>query len=875
MKKLLFIFTLIASLIGLTACGGGNNNPPDNGGNGGGDNSDTYSAIVTDGGSSYDLNEVISLIKNATGKMIQVKLTGAEKSGREILIGNTDRQATVDGLAILADLVDSSDWTATGYVIYAKDGDLAVCWDTKYAAEDALAKLAILAEENGSLNFDNGVIANETFSYIEKLEAEEALMREAELDAIEEKYDKEVRDAVEAHLAIYGEEFYIWLANLYDPGEYDENGNPLGGGFYYSNSARDNYGYLIDIESTTQALYLIKNMDMLVEYNGSYQNALPEKMQKELIAFAQSLQSPIDGYFYHPQWGTAIKTSRLSRDLGWATSLLEMLGSQPFYNAPDGTKGMYGPPPGTAMTQPLKNSGAVAVSKVVATATKWTAQLETLDAWKAYIDAFAVDINTKSYSIGNTIASQDAQILNREKEAIKAGEITDADGDGIAEDGYIMTVKNFFDKYQLENGVWIPGSIEDGTITYAATNGLMKISVAYNSLGLIMPRAEEAFRAALYIAMLEGPDCEGIRADDSVDVYNAFTGMQNALSSLKKSGNTEKYQALKAELAANAAEMIRVTTAKCIRFRKPDGSYAYNAGPGGYLSQGVPVCVPGMIEGTINGGGGAYVTSTDRMFNLLDIDVRFQYASDFEKFLHALEGTTHIVKEEIIVPPTTYDFEDEEIGSNTVNGITSKMESGYVEVAKDPAEDGAHETVLKFVAANAEKGDSLYTTPTGSTSGATCYIYDFDFYISDYVGKNTAVFRIRLRDAKNIAYTLIIRYQNGKFIIGDHSEEDIKENFTDYEFNPNEWHNIRVEHYTGTAETVRTKIFLDGTLIKTSTNYYGNDGTGNVAPHTEVNQLHIYSYYTVMHTTYFDNVFFTATTDTFVEGDTPLEAGLN
>ena len=872
MKKLLLIITMIATLIGLTSCFDSNNTPPDNGGGG---STDPYSAIITDGGSGYDLTDVMTLIKNATGKMLQIKLTGAEKAGREILIGDTDRVATAEGKAILADALADAEWSDTGYVIYAKDGDLAICWSTKHAATDALNKLGELAEGNGSLNFKDGLVAMDTFSFIDKMEAEEALMREAELDAIEQQYSKAVRDAVEAHLAIYGEEFYIWLANLYDPGEYDAEGNPLGGGFYYSNSARDNYGYLIDIESTTQALYLIKNMDMLVEYNGSYQDALPEKMQKELIAFAQSLQSPIDGYFYHPQWGTAIKTSRQSRDLGWATTLLDMLGSKPFYNAPNGTKGMYGPPPGTAMTQPLVNSGAVAVSKVVATATKWTAQLETLDAWKAYIDAFAVDINTKSYSIGNTIASQDAQILNREKEAIEAGEITDADGDGIAEDGYIMAVKSFFDKYQLENGVWEEGSVEDGTITYAATNGLMKISVAYNGLGLVMPRAVEAFRAGTFIAMLEGPDCKGVTAEDSVDVYNPFTGMLNALNSLKRSGDKESYNMLKDELASIAPDLIKVTTAKCVRFRKPDGSYAYNAGPGGYLSQGVPVCVPGMIEGTINGGGGAYCTTTERMFSLLDIDVRLQYQSDLEKFLHELEGATHIVKEEIIIPPKTYTFEDEEIGSNTVDGITSKMDSGYLEVAKDPAADGTHETVLKFVAATTGKGDSIYTTPTGTASGATCYIYDFDFYISEYVGKNTSVFRIRLRNANDIAFTLIIRHVNGEFIIGDHSEKDLKEDFTEYSFKADEWHNLRVEYYTGTADTVRAKIFLDGTLIKTSTNYYGNDGTGNVAPITEINQLHVYSYFPITHATYFDNIFFTATNDTFVEGDTPLDAGSN
>ena len=65
---------------------------------------------------------------------------------------------------------------------------------------------------------------------------------------------------------IYSDDLPEWLAGLYDHGI---------GGFYYSNSARDNEPFLPDIESTNQALNLLLNTGMMKNCR-----ELPEAMQK-------------------------------------------------------------------------------------------------------------------------------------------------------------------------------------------------------------------------------------------------------------------------------------------------------------------------------------------------------------------------------------------------------------------------------------------------------------------------------------------------------------------------------------------------------------------------------------------------------------------
>ena len=130
--------------------------------------------------------------------------------------------------------------------------------------------------------------------------------KEAALLDVRDKYGDEAERAIRDHLAIISERFYFWLADLYIPrkctcNNFDKDGNRIcllprnkdgkctctGGGFYYSNSARDSSDFDIDIESTVQAIRFLYTSGMLSDFGGSYKDALPKQMQKDVCAFAK------------------------------------------------------------------------------------------------------------------------------------------------------------------------------------------------------------------------------------------------------------------------------------------------------------------------------------------------------------------------------------------------------------------------------------------------------------------------------------------------------------------------------------------------------------------------------------------------------------
>ncbi len=130
-----------------------------------------------------------------------------------------------------------------------------------------------------------------------------------------------------------------WFARLYDKNL---------GGFYFSNSARDNdtliykgetFGLLPDADSTWQAMVTIVAMGLT---DGKpYAEFIPEEIQAKIIAFLKGLQDP-DGYFYHPQFGrrrNEEKVERRSRDTSRATAALTAFGAKPTYDTPNGIIG--------------------------------------------------------------------------------------------------------------------------------------------------------------------------------------------------------------------------------------------------------------------------------------------------------------------------------------------------------------------------------------------------------------------------------------------------------------------------------------------------------------------------------------------------------
>lgn len=123
---------------------------------------------------------------------------------------------------------------------------------------------------------------------------------------------KDFVDAMKDLYSIYDEDLYLWLAKLYCPAV---------GGFYYSNSARDNDWFQPDIESTLQATNILVHDGIINSLT-----ELPEKMQGEMKKFLLERFDPEDGYFYHPHWGKNIIDSRRGRDLMWANGLCSRLG---------------------------------------------------------------------------------------------------------------------------------------------------------------------------------------------------------------------------------------------------------------------------------------------------------------------------------------------------------------------------------------------------------------------------------------------------------------------------------------------------------------------------------------------------------------------
>ena len=415
-----------------------------------------------------------------------------------------------------------------------------------------------------------------------------------------EKLGNDAALALRDHVDMIGREFYLWLTGLFVPRKcncdnFDSDGNRIcllpkdkdgkytcvGGGFYYSNSARDCAEYEIDIESTVQAIHFLNTSGMTRGVGGSLRAALPRQMQLDVCAFAKSLQSDVDGYFYHPQWGEAITPSRKGRDLRWATVILDNLGDMPLYDTKNGVKGSLGAPIGAT------KSKDESVKEVLNST--WISELRSIEEFRNYLNS--MDLKTKSYSCFNGINAIAEQITARDKQAELDGEKLDL--------GFVKTLEqNFNSRQNPENGLW------EDEISYYSSNGLMKLVTSYNILGLKLQHSIEAFKSAMKIALLppDEADAHGAKAYAAVDVFNPWVSMRAIRYNAEKFGDENDLAKINSLLRENLTKLIRNTTAKAKKFKKPDGSFGYSWNYSPYKSQGAPVAVPDTVEGDVNGG---------------------------------------------------------------------------------------------------------------------------------------------------------------------------------------------------------------------------------------------------------------------------------
>ena len=876
--------------------------PPDNGDDPpAGSDSVSPMKLIIPAGSDYHLD--YEVLKNAYLTSSQTYLyhysdAEAESEG-ELVIGDSNRAITAEAKALLAAEVRGADnEDEIGFIIYCDGKSVALCWDDRFSKEVGFAHLIKNYAEAGVDTFEKGTVVLETMDRSEAKREQEAIEEAEDFAYVTELLGAEAADALRAHIDLYDERFYLWIANLYDPGT---------GGFYYSNEALKNQGFLPDLESTRQALAFFNKSGMIAKYEDGYMEAVPGWMREQIVEYVRGTQSSEDGYFYHPQWGTDITPSRLSRDLGSATTILGYFDAKPKWNAPNGTKGEFGKAPGSAaFTAPLGESTVAAVSVVIPTASTSVSQfpkrLQTIEAWREYIlvnmngnvsadDETPNKIRTNSYKICNDVGSQAAQMKQRDALGLETGEFVDADLDGIADGGFVDTVRTLFNSWLFDyNGLWEhnksidpatgkPMDDPEGEPYYNSINGLMKGGSMYNSLGIERPYAEAALESAVYMITYmnkqsdgkPGPDVMGKRPEATVDVYNPWVCAAEMLSNINKFGGAAAKEQLQSIIRQNAAEMIRCTTAKVVHFRKEDGSFGYRWGTAGTTSQGATVTTGLVNEGDVNGGCISVTGVTGDMYSALGLRrIPIFRDSDWDECLKIFAEATPVLKDEIILDDVAAkDFDDYVPGASAdeIDCIKSQaMNAGELGIVASPSSSLGYGggNSLKFVSKSGA-GDKVTFGVGGS--GKSCFVLEFDIYVESTENKTQTLYQINIGKA----YRLLVRADKDKdtVYLSDHnvnSDSEIETNLGIY-FNKNEWHRVRVEYYPSSADQVKTKIFLDEQLRAVSTNYYGRDDRLQTpkAPVTTYTEANFYGTASSVHTTYLDNVLAAKYDLTYVE----------
>ncbi len=755
----------------------------------------------------------------------------------EIVIGRTTREISALAYAELERL--ALEGYEVGYLIYSNGSSVAIAYEDSYmnvAATEAL----LYFEENlvtDELALAPGVSYSGKVDVLEYLREQDIAAREEQWAVLELQAGKEIVDALRDFYSIYEPTMIDWYANLYDSSV---------GGYYYSNSARDNLyvscgsgQYLLrpDAESTNQALNFINSSGLIG--TKTYSRMLPEWMKEEIIAFIRGLQDPTDGYFYHPQWTKSMTQSRLSRmgrDLSWCTGILSSFGTSPYYDTPNGYKGIL---PTSAMTAPMSESRVVAVSRVVATAAV-PSILASEEAFRNYLAGF--NLNEDSYPVGNELASQASQFVARDKQLEEEG----------ADYRICDILIEWLNAHQYEStGHW------NAVADYEGTNGLLKISSVYNAVGAPFPNAEAAMRSAIGTITTEVP------AGTVCYPYNCWFSISNIMANLRKHGDADGVaNKIRLELLENAPEAIAATKEKVLTFKKQDGSFSYTTTESAATSQGLPVAIPHTNEGDVNA---TVICSTGTISNIYSALGLSSYkvplfgSADWYRYLTILEenrAAGGFPKDDSLpVYSGVYDFDEQDSGA--LPGFVSPTivtSGGEASVREESSGDKA--LYFKTVAGGNDY-ITLYVMDTKSEY--TTVTFEAKLRVASSSGSGT-LYQLMFDDTSgNCAYMINMIYQSGRVTMYDcssttdgatrnHNYISQSAASLDQEFT------LKVVHERLTDGNVRMKIYINGILVLTSSNYYNSHKSDT--PNYKIDKMRFYSQNSTVAELYLDEVSF-------------------
>ena len=806
MKKLLSLLMILALTLSLAACGNGNsqNTPPD------GDENNKpetealpFALVVSDG--TANLADVMNSITAITGKVIPHSINVPESDDHELLFGSTGHAASLEAAAALEALTAADGDDSCGYIIYkAKNGDVAVYWDNTIVLEDALARFIEGFSDIVALDKrPAGILANQLFS-------EDEYITNKQWAALEEQAPADVVAALKKLNSFYdGTAIAEWMANLYDPficvcKQCDPESGELacyGGAFYFSNSARDYSGFLPDAESTVQLLRWMYNNGALANYSG-YAEAMPESVKNNLVKFAQSLQDPDDGYFYHPQWGKNIQTDRKGRDLGWATGIISEFGAKPLY--PTATERLEGKGSAALLTAPLGVDAATAVSAVLPMASAFEEALKSEETYMAWLIE-----TTKGDDM--FINSAGAHTINASKSQIVAAGYLNITLDYLdaQQEKLFKEQKAAYDADPVNNPM--PTGLWQRTADYDAVWGLLKFAALYNRE---IKYAEYGIRTCIAAIKIDAEEGMPYYMND---VYNQWQGASNLIANAKKH-NPSIVPTLYELLNADAAAMIENSINKVKKFKCDDGGFSYRMDKAPPAMYGAPTAM-GVKESDVNAT--SLASSMYRaIFSCLGYnDVPLCDYRDGEMFIEIISAATPI--EKILrasADPFTFD-EKPTAMAETFNG-------GECLIVPDPK--NPDNNVLKYISTpDTSSGDNLKFQVYEESPDANCYVFEMDMMLES--ANQQVVYQPRIANDKNSLYMIEVLYNK------DDGTVSVYENPSTSNGNNRkpvgitaklgEWFNVRIEYYVDdTNPTI--KIYSNGKLVHVSNTFFGSQTEG-------------------------------------------------
>ncbi len=806
----------------------------------------------------------------------------SEKAAHEIVIGETNRSISKTALSMLDEIRDSEKGEI-GYAIYSDGSSVGIVFDSdpdKLAEKIAMEYFIETHLKEKSLVLKKGCVERgliDVQKYWQDYDKEKFDTAWEVLEAnIPSDNAGEIVKAFKDMYSIYTSkgDVITWFANLFesdicicDTFECQKTKYCGGAGYYYSNSARDNYGRLVgstyfkflpDAESTSQALGFIESSGMASRYGWNYAKAIPSWMKTKIGNFIYSLEES-DGYFYHPQWDrdyiiSTGRSSRRSRDLSWCTGILSKLGKRPKYDTANGTAGENPITPAShSMPFPLGTSSSVAASRVLAVAAIDTGRLSSVESFKAYLAT--LNINSSSYPVGNELTAMTSEIEARDK---VIGTVADPTPlmDALIE---------FLNENQFEEtGHWHPNNDN----AYYGVNGLLKISGIYTRAGVAMPNADAAVRSA--IAAIRSDQW----VDAPVDIYNPWYAISNVRTNLARFGEsdgTELSRRIENDLLSEAPSLIFKSKEKISKFQHEDGSFAYTTWGGkpvsSSTSQGCPTAIPGANEGDVNATVISITGLLGNIYSALGLSsykVPVFGESDLRRYINVVEENKKKKDEPLEIIPEPLDFNDE--AEDLSGKLEFKVVSDRGSIELDTVNRGTtSEGVLSFK--TSPGGNDQIDFLVADSGRDSSVFFEADIYF-DSVSSGT-VYQIFFSDPSATAYMLqLSRTASGDIEIIDRSlngNNDHKNTLIEAgKIKVGEWMKLRVEYYKGTSETSRAAIYVNDELSAVSDNYYGYTTVNKNEPaRLGITKVSFYSLNATEGSVLFDNVTVSEMTDIF------------